>query len=204
MALPPIIAEAAGAQTVKFSAPLANGKKVKLEALADPRALGFDNIFHWGTSGWSIKGLLVGDSAMNWTLAFGLPDDIPAVLEAWQEAAGLGNQGMLIARKALEYSTLVEADFQRFYHLDFREWLDLESSMTTRRMLTLLNGLNFKTDSLFWAEVHDLDPLSRSEILLANLASSQEKPHPWLTARKDRAAQREMQEKFKRIQSRGR
>lgn len=203
MALPPIIAEAVGAETVKFSAPLASGRKVKLEAVCDPRVLGFDMIANWGSKGWKIDGFLVGKSLINWTISLATPNDFPAMIESWETASGIGNRGMLKAKLALQNAGLVEADFQSFYRLDFREWFIPGSSMTTRRMLSLLDGFSRRTDSLFWSEIADRDPLSRAEILLAQLVGGKDgRPHAFLTSREDRKAKEIEDEKIKRIAAR--
>lgn len=203
MVLPPILAEAAGAETVKFTAPLASGKKVKLEAICDPRVLGFDMIAKWGEKGWKIDGFLVGNSLTNWTLALATPNDFPALVESWEKASGFGARGMLKAKLALHHAALVEADFQAFYQIDFREWFIADSPMTTRRMLALLDGLSSHTDSLFWSELADRDPLSRAEILLAQMVGGKDgKPHPFLTSREDRKARELEEEKIKRIAAR--
>lgn len=204
MTLPPILAEAAGAETIKFTAPLASGKKVKLEAVCDPRVLGFERIATWGEKGWKIDGFLVGNSLTNWTLALATPKDFPALIEAWEKAAGIGSRGMLKAKLALQNAELVEADFQAFYQIDFREWVVPGSRMTTRRMLALLDGLSHHTESLFWSEIADRDPLSRAEILLAQMVGGKDgKPHPFLTSREDRKARELEEEKIKRIAARG-
>ncbi|MBE7338127.1 hypothetical protein [Corynebacterium aurimucosum] len=200
----PFAQELEGDTTVKFSAPLANGRRVRLEGITEPLDLGLDALATFGSESFNLGEIFIGQSNINWMLAQGKPSDLPAAIEAWQDAIGLGNKGMVIVREALNRMELVEPDFQYFYQLDIADWAMRAGPMSTRRMVVLLKGLRHRPDSLFWSELGDLDPLSKTDILLAQLVSiASNKQHVFLTSRKEQTEAAERDERMKRMVARG-
>ena len=68
---------------------------------------------------------------------------------------------------------MVEADFQRFYHLDYRDRYRPgggESKLTIRRLLVLVDGL--PPESLFRSAVEDRLPVSELSIAIGDLTTA--------------------------------
>lgn len=97
----------------------------------------------------------------------------------------------------LRYRDLVEADFLR-EGLDFNDWLRPRGArtMSTRRMLLVVNVMLDKLTSLFWSKVLDRDPISRELYVLTDIFQSVTgQPHPIRTRREDAKKRAEMEEK---------
>ena len=75
--------------------------------------------------------------------------------------------------------------------------------MSTRRVLSLVNGLEPETASLFWSELRGQNPLSREAIVLAQFASSPGSPHDFLVTPAEREQLAADQEAVERIRKRG-
>lgn len=201
MELPPIFAEVAGRETVPFRVRLVSGRRVKAEAVADPMVRGVQAVVDLAESGAGILGLLTTRGLINWQIARPRPDDLTALAVEWAKAAGLGDYGFGRLTHIVRHLDLVEADLQRFYGVDLTAWPRRE--MTTRRVVALVSGLVFETDSLFWSEMDDRDPLSKEAIVLAQMAGSPSHPHEFLVARKLREEEQKDKEKIARMRERG-
>ena len=81
-----------------------------------------------------------------------------------------------------EHEELVEADFQRFYHIDYRDRYRPGgglSRLTLRRLLALVDGL--PAESLFRSEVEDRMPVSEQSAAIGDVISAftGKKWHRW-------------------------
>lgn len=90
-----------------------------------------------------------------------------------------------------EHEDLVEVDFQRFYHLDYRDFYREgggASRMTLRRMLLLAEHL--PPESLFHSAMQDRPPVSEiSSVLMDIWTSLNGSQHPrWEKLKRERRA----------------
>lgn len=201
--LPPIVAEALGNTEVSFTVELASGRKVHMQAMRDPMAKGWEAFEKSGILQGSIAGVVTEKAKLNWALAMPKLADQKRLADAWAQAVGLGEEGFSVLIKATNRLDLVEVDLQRFYHVDVAEWVRPNGELSTRRVVGLLQGIRHRPDSLFWADSGEFDPLTKAEILLAQIAGQlAQKAHPFLTGKRDRAARREQEEKMARIMAR--
>lgn len=189
MSTPAIVTEAQGGVTIPLKVPLKRGGSVNLEAFLEPMGQGFEKFAESLEEGSIIKLLVTPETAVNWAVAMATKDDVPALLETWATAAGFTEAGLSVLSYAIYHLDLVEVDFQRFYGLDLRDWFNPGSTaLTSRRVVTLILGLKDLTESLFWASLSDYSPMSKTEILLAHIASSLGgELHPLLQTKSDRA-----------------
>ena len=67
----------------------------------------------------------------------------------------------------------------------------------------LVNGLWHETNSLFWSELDDRDPVTKETIVLAQLASGPDEPHDFLRSRELRRQQAADAEAIERMRNRG-
>ncbi|WP_141757460.1 hypothetical protein [Corynebacterium sp. HMSC066C02] len=86
---------------------------------------------------------------------------------------------------------MVEVDFQRFYHLDYRDFYREDggaSRMTLRRMLLLAEHL--PSESLFHSVISDRPPVSEvSSVLMDIWSSLNGQKHPrWEQLKRERRA----------------
>lgn len=93
--------------------------------------------------------------------------------------------------RAGEHEDLVEADFQRIYHLDYRDVYRPgggSSRLTLRRFSNLL--ANLPPESLFMSEVELRPPMSETSLAVMDIWEAlQGKQHPRKTAVQDRLEQ---------------
>ena len=98
----------------------------------------------------------------------------------------------------LKHRDLVEADFLR-EGLDFDDWLrpaDGVRTMSTRRMLLVVNVMLDKLTSQFWSQVLDRDPISRELYVLTDIFHAVTgQAHPIRTRREDEKKRAEMEKK---------
>lgn len=200
MALPPLFEEAAGRDTIWFTAPLSSGRKVNVQAVAEPLSIGFSAVSDLLREQ-SVLPLLTMKGRVNWAVSMPRPGDLEALCDAWATAAGLGEHGFVRLLFILQHLDLVEADLQRFYGVDLRGWPAGEIS--TRRVVTLVAGLVHETASLFWSELADRDPLNTETIVLAQMAGTPEEPHAFLVSRQIRRQRAEDQAAAERMRARG-
>ena len=195
-------AELAGERLVKFTVPLASGRKVHMEGLREPLDIGVPAFLRLGEDITVINRVFTPGAHLNWGLALAKPEDYPALLQAWGDAVGLGEDGVQIMRLAIQHLDLIEADLHMFYQLDVLDWL--AGKYSTRKIMSLVQGLRRRPESLFGAEISDIDPMARGEIILAQIAGGMSgKPHSFLTAKVDRRVAAEEAEKMQRMASRG-
>lgn len=201
MTVPPIFTEAAGRDNITFTVPLASGRQVKVEAVAEPMSLGADTVALLASGDHAIFPLLTPRGMVNWQIARAKPQDVATLCEQWALAAGLGEYGFGRLVYILRHTDLVEADLQRFYNVDLSGWP--RGEITTRRVVCLVSGLWHEHASLFWSEVADLDPLTKEATILAQLASAPGAPHPFLVSREIRRQKAEDAAKIARMRARG-
>lgn len=202
--LPSIVQEVNGTSTTKFRVHLKNGRTVNLEGIVDPMDLGAEVLGEALASGRIVEHLVTPDAQINWALARGKAEDVPELMTSWAEAVGIGKRGLSLLVSVYEKTDLVEADLQMFYRVDLADWFRPgPGHMSTRRLVVLLLGIEFRTESLFWSSMGELDPMSRTDILLAQIAGGMSnKTHSFLTAKKDRADRAEQNVKMERIMAR--
>lgn len=201
MPVPPLFAESAGRDTITFTVPLQSGRRVHLEAVADPMTLGFETLVDMAEKDTGVLPLLTPKGRMNWRISFARPIDNIELCKTWAIASGYGEHGFGRLIKIIQNLDLVEADLQRFYNVDLSGWP--AGNITTRRVLVLINGLWHETNSLFWSEMQDRDPLTRETIVLAQLASSPNEPHDFLISRELRRQKAADDAAIERMRARG-
>lgn len=202
MVLPALFREARGDGTVTFEVTLLRGRSVTVEAVSDPMELGVEVVAAFaGNDFGAISRVLTPRGELRWWLAFPQSGDAPALCVEWAKACGFGEYGFARLRCVVEHLDLVEADFQRFYGADLGQWA--RGEMSTRRVLSLVNGLESETASLFWSELRGQNPLSREAIVLAQFASSPGSPHDFLVTPAEREQLAADQEAVERIRKRG-
>ena len=100
----------------------------------------------------------------------------------------------------------MEVDFQRFYHLDYRDFYREDggaSRMTLRRMLLLAE--NLPPESLFHSMIQDRPPVSEvSSVLMDIWASLNGAKHPRWDEMKRRRRAAEREDAMKRARERAR
>jgi len=100
----------------------------------------------------------------------------------------------------LKHRDLVEVDFLR-EGLDLNDWLRPRGgarTMSTRRMLLVVNVMLDKLTSKFWSQVLDRDPISRELYVLTDIFQAVTgQAHPIRTRREDAKKRAEMEEKKK-------
>lgn len=181
MTVPALFAEASGRTTVTFTVALASGRKVHLEAVADPMQRGLDAVADLARGDEAVIPLLTTKGLAAWRLACPRGPDLAALCYAWADAAGLGDHGFATLVTIVQHLDAAEADFQRFYNLDLSLWPARQIS--TRRVVTLMRALVYYPESLFWAEYRDRDPLTKEAWVLAEFASSEADLHHFLVPR---------------------
>lgn len=201
MAVPPLFAEVEGRDTITCTVPLLSGRRVHVEAVADPMTLGFDVLVDMAENDTGVIPLLTKKGLIHWQIALPKPYDLIALCKSWALAAGLGEYGFGRLVSIMRHLDLVEADLQRFYQVDLTDWP--AGNITTRRVVVLISGLWHETDSLFWSELTDRDPLTKEAIVLAQLASSPNDPHQFLVSREQRRQQEEDAAAIERMRNRG-
>lgn len=203
MAIPAIILEAQGKQTITFTVPLHTGRKVHMEGLLDPMDLGPEALAALAYELSGITRVFTETAHFNWALAAASQEDFLKLIETWLGAAGLGRDGLGLLKEVMEKLDLVEADLQLFYQVDIRDWFT-PGGLSTRRVLSLVRGLEHRTDSLFWASFSELDPMDLGALISAQLWGLWSgEVHKTITAKRDRKNAELQEEQMKRIQQRG-
>lgn len=203
MGLPPLFRDAIGKKqaTVTVRLSLISGRTVKIEALADPMDAGLEAVAAFRDGVEAISDVLTPRGELRWQLAFPVPGDVPALCVAWAKACGFGKHGFARLVQIVRHLELVEADLQRFYGVDLGRWPRREIS--TRRVVSLVSGLEHETASLFWSELVGQNPLTHEAIVLAQLASAPGHPHDFLLTREQRRQMQADAEAIERIKQRG-
>ncbi|MGN0095038.1 MAG: hypothetical protein ACI38U_03140 [Corynebacterium sp.] len=94
----------------------------------------------------------------------------------------------------------IEADLQRYYHIDYRDRWRPDSGLTYRRLLVLLDGL--PPESLFRSAVAHRSPISRIEDGLIDVWEAfAGKRHPKRNEKPERERREEALEKKREIES---
>lgn len=201
MTVPTLFTEVAGQTTITCTITLTDGRHVTVDAIADPMTLGSTAVAAMAAGDEEIFRILTPHGRVRWNLAMPTPSDLATLCDTWAHTAGFGDQGFGVFVHIVRHLELVEADLQRFYNLDLSAWP--RGEMTTRRLVTLIQGLRHETMSLFWSEQHDMDPISKETIVLAQLASAPGQPHHFLVSREARRQRLADAEAVERMRARG-
>lgn len=197
--------EAQGAEYVTYKARIGS-RTITVEALADPLQLGLDGFLNIFEDPVGFRAVLSEKTRNQLMFLFPSGNDIVSLLKGWLEATGITQSGFAVLAQAMEHLDLVEADFQRVYGLALSDWFVEGSGLTTRRVATLTLDLVRRTDSSFGAELSDIDPMSKLEIMFAQFYggfAEGGKPHGFLTSRKDAREEAEAEERKQRMLKRG-
>lgn len=195
--------EADGVEHVTYTTPVGK-REVVIEALADPMSLGPDGLETFLTDLSNFRQMLSAATQQRLMFLFPSKDDTLGMFRGWSEATGIGMEGLGILIKVFEHLDKVESDFQRYYHLDLVDWF--RRKISSRKIAVLAIDLSRRPETSFGAELSDIDPMSKLEVMFAQYyggMTENKKPHAFLTARQDRIEQAEMEERKQRMLARG-
>lgn len=98
-------------------------------------------------------------------------EHVAILLRDYLDAAGLGLRGLGMIRHALDNLDLLEVDLLRF-GLDIKDWLDPEGSLSSRRVVLLIDDFLDRPETRIGAKRQKVAPESRETIVLAQIMSS--------------------------------
>lgn len=95
------------------------------------------------------------------------------------DAVGLGLQGLVQLRFALDHLDLIELDLLR-EGLEIRDWLAPEGPLSSRRLVLLMSDWKHRPETCVGAHRMQIFPASKAAIAAAQSISSKDDTHPFL------------------------
>lgn len=175
----------------------------QLKARLDPMWLGAERVPELLDTPLLVRGLLDVHSQVVVMTSDPFARHIDELFEDYLEATGLGVRGIAELIFALRNVDLVELDLLR-EGLEIREWLDPAGSLSSRRLLLLLQDWMLRPETRIGARRMNINPASKAALVTAQSVSSPDDPHPFLKSPAQLAVEEkqlaEQQEKRRRIE----